>query len=338
MGVAIHCHLVDDRSARVAKAEVTGNLVVGLASCVVECLAEQAILAMPFHEDQHRVATRYEQNDNGQLEIWLFDERRVQVRFEMVDRNERLVPNKRQSLSRANTDEQRANQAWANRARNSGEIFGLDASLDHRLSNNRSHHLDVGAASHFGNHAAVASVNVDLARHDVGKNLVSIGNHSRGRLIARRLDSEDQFTHDGDSTCPNFEELWAKLARHSSKFALELGAPHDYGVFAGVAVVPGTNASPCHAAAFVEGNGLDVTYTNFEGEGTASASACCAEDLVEQQSADALASLILVYSDSGYVGISGQDRYSGVADHSVICNGDEVHSSLERDLLNRQLF
>ena len=113
---------VDRRTTRIAELEEPRHLVERLTGGVVDRLAEQAVLAVPAHLDQHRVAARHEQHDERELERRIFEERRVAVRLEVVDADERHVPRQRQRLGRRDADQQGADQA-----RPDGAGDGIDA-------------------------------------------------------------------------------------------------------------------------------------------------------------------------------------------------------------------
>jgi len=134
------------------------------ASSIVE--PSTAVPAVPFHGHEHRVPTRDEQHDCGQLELGLFEHRRVHVGLEMVHADEGDVPHEGQRLGSAHPDEQRADETRANRGRDGVDLVVVDARFDHRLRDDGGEELDVSPARNLGHDTAVAGVQVHLTRHD----------------------------------------------------------------------------------------------------------------------------------------------------------------------------
>ena len=68
LGIAVQRGVVDRRPAGIAEVEEPRHLVERLAGGVVDRLAEQPVVAVPAHLDQHRVAARHQQHDERELE------------------------------------------------------------------------------------------------------------------------------------------------------------------------------------------------------------------------------------------------------------------------------
>ena len=128
---------------------------------------------------------------SGQLEVRILEERRVEVGLEVVHPDERHVPHERQRLGRAHADEQRADQTRADGGGDGVDAGVLDAGLDDGLGDDRHDQLDVGAAGDLGHDAAEAGVQIDLARHHRRQHVGAADHDGRRRLVARRLDAED---------------------------------------------------------------------------------------------------------------------------------------------------
>ena len=69
--IAAHREPVDRRASRVAETEERRDLVERLPGSVVDRLAEQPVLPVVEHLDEHRVTTRHEQDDHWQLQVGL---------------------------------------------------------------------------------------------------------------------------------------------------------------------------------------------------------------------------------------------------------------------------
>ena len=131
-------------TARVAEAEVAGDLVEGLAGGVVDRGAEHLVAAVALHVHEQRVAARHEQHHERQLEVGLLEEGGVEVGLEVVHGDERHVPGERERLGRRHPDEERADQAGpvggGDRVDRAGAVVGAavgQAGLHERLGHAR---------------------------------------------------------------------------------------------------------------------------------------------------------------------------------------------------------
>ena len=136
--IAVGSPLIATRSiagpARIAEAEEPGDLVERLAGGVVDRLAEQAVLAVVLHLDEHRVAARHEQHDDRAARA-SGSSRSAAYRWasRWFTRDERHVPHQGQRLGGAHADEQRADQPGADGRRDGVDAVVVDAGLDDRL-------------------------------------------------------------------------------------------------------------------------------------------------------------------------------------------------------------
>ena len=83
------------RPARIDQPEHLGGLVEGLASGIVQRLAEQRITADAIHAYQLGMATRHQQSDERKLRRLLFQHWRQQMTFHVVHAQRRNLPGKR---------------------------------------------------------------------------------------------------------------------------------------------------------------------------------------------------------------------------------------------------
>src|SRR5205807_1166476 len=100
-------------ASRVAEAEQACSLVEGLAGGVVARRAEQPLLGVALHVDEHRVAAAREQAEEGRLDRVRLQVERGDMPVQMVDRVQRQAPRPGDRLRRGEADEQRADEAGA---------------------------------------------------------------------------------------------------------------------------------------------------------------------------------------------------------------------------------
>ena len=89
------------------------------------------------------------------------------MRFEMIDRHERLGRGERQRLAGGQPDNDAADQAGAGRRRDPIEIAELHFRLVERARNDRVDDFDMGTRGDFRHHAAEGGVFGDLAQYDI---------------------------------------------------------------------------------------------------------------------------------------------------------------------------
>ena len=155
---------------------------------------------MVIHGDEEGVAAGDQQHDQGQLQVRLLQEGRIEVRLEVVDGHERHVPHEGERLGRAHADEQGPDQTGTDGGGHGGHPRGaavvlgapdVEARLHQRLGHHGRQEIDVRPAGDLGHHAAVTGVDVHLAAHDRREHLVALGDDRRRCLVARGLDAED---------------------------------------------------------------------------------------------------------------------------------------------------
>ena len=184
--------MVDRRATGIAEVEEAGHLVERLAGGVVDRLADQPVVAVPAHLDEHRVPAGHEQHHERELEVGVFEERRVEVRLEVVHADERHVPRQRQRLRRRHADEQRADQAGPDRARHAVDPRIVDAGLDDRAGDHGVEHVEVRPRGDLGHDATELGVQIDLRRHDARHDVEAAHHQRRRGLVAARLDAEHE--------------------------------------------------------------------------------------------------------------------------------------------------
>ena len=135
---------------------------------------------------------RDEQDDERQLDRRVVEQRRVEVRLEVVDADERDVPREGQRLGRRHADEQGADQAGPDRAGDGVDAPVLDPGLDDRPGDHRVEQVEVGPAGDLRDDAAERGVQLDLRADDARQDVAAAHHERRGRLVAARLDAEHE--------------------------------------------------------------------------------------------------------------------------------------------------
>ena len=149
-------------AAGVAEAEELGRLVEGLAGSVVQCLAEQRVLADGIHAHQLRVAARDEQRQERKLGPIRFQQGREQMPLQVMHAHQRFAQCKRQRIRHGSADQQRTGQPWAFCIGDCVDVRACSASLAEHFFQQRNHAADVVTRGQFGHHAAVFAVHGDL--------------------------------------------------------------------------------------------------------------------------------------------------------------------------------
>ena len=139
------------------------------------------------------MAPRHQQDHQRPTEFGLFEERREEVGFEVVDPHHRHAPSHGQGLGLGHADQQRPDEPGT---MSHGDAVDsatgvIRSGLLEGVGQDRGQQLDVGPAGQLGDHAAVAGVQVDLAgdhRRDDGGAVVD---DRRGRFVTGGFDTED---------------------------------------------------------------------------------------------------------------------------------------------------
>ena len=115
--------------------------------------------------------------------------------LEVVDRHERNVPHQGECLGSAHADQEGTDQARTGGGCDRVDVASRHPRLGKRIGQHRHQLLDVGPSGDLGNHAAEDGVLLDLAGHDRGPHDRGPLDQGHRRLVARRLDAQDQVTH-----------------------------------------------------------------------------------------------------------------------------------------------
>src|SRR5665213_3495123 len=88
----------------------------------VGSLAKHAVVAWRSHLDEQRVPARYQQHYCRKREIWILEQRGVEVPLEVVDTDERQAGRERERLRCGYTYKERADQSGTDRHRHRVEV------------------------------------------------------------------------------------------------------------------------------------------------------------------------------------------------------------------------
>ena len=117
------------------------------------------------------------------------------MRFQMIDRHQRLFRHQRDRLGCRQSDDDAADQAGAGGGGDAVELIVGLAGLAHRFGDNQVDRFDMSARGDFRHHATIGCMIGDLAEHDIGQDAgAAVGgalDHRGGGLVAGRLDAED---------------------------------------------------------------------------------------------------------------------------------------------------
>jgi hypothetical protein len=166
-GVAARRLFLDLRPARIAQPQKLPGLVERLADGVVQCGAEQAIVADPAHRENLSVAARGEEQAIGKRRR-RGEPRRQRVRLEVIDRQERLVVDQRDGLGGGQADDHATDQPGPGGRGDPVDIAKGRTGFRHGLANDAVQRFDMGARGDFRDHAAERGMFGDLGEHDIG--------------------------------------------------------------------------------------------------------------------------------------------------------------------------
>jgi len=111
---------------------------------------------------------------------------------QVVDRSEGQPPRPGERLRRRQPDEERADQPRALRDRDPFDPVEPDPGLAERLAQDGRNELEMSSRRDLRHDAAVLRVQLRLRGDDVGQDLAVVRDDGRGRLVAGRLEAEDQ--------------------------------------------------------------------------------------------------------------------------------------------------
>ena len=116
---------------------------------------------------------------------------RVDVPFDMVDRDQRQAPRQAQGFCIRQPHQQRPDQPWPHRRRHRRQVLQPRSGTLQGLPHHRDDRPQVFARRQFRNHPPVLSVGVHLGGHHTGKHEFAVFHHGGGGFIARRFDRQD---------------------------------------------------------------------------------------------------------------------------------------------------
>ena len=180
------------RPARVAEPEQARALVERLAGRVVERRPDDLEAAVVPYVEEQRVPAAREQAQERRVDGLRLQEQRGDMAVQVVDRSEGKPQRPRERLRRRQPDEQRADQPGPLRDGDPLDPVEPDAGLVERLAQHRRDELEVPPRGDLRDDAAVLRVQLGLGGDDIGEELAVVRDHSRGCLVAGRLEPEDQ--------------------------------------------------------------------------------------------------------------------------------------------------
>ena len=170
--------------------EKASNFVERFACSVVDGLANNGVFAVRNHVDEQCVAARHQHHQHRKLHQRVVQERRIQMRLQVIDTNEWFVEHKRNRLCSSNTNQQCAHEAWPNSCSNGIDAFERNARIRHCLAHNGRHCFHVCTAGNFGHHPTKSGVLFNLRGNHRGQNIVAAHHHRRGRFVATCFDAK----------------------------------------------------------------------------------------------------------------------------------------------------
>ena len=189
---------LDRRSARVAEAEQPPDLVEGLAGGIVDGLAEQPIGQVVAHLGEEGVAAGHDERDERERRFGVLgfvrveQPRRVDVPFEVVHPDQRLVVDPGEGLREVDANEQRSGEPGPVRDGHRLDVVPRHAGAGPRLVQDRHDPAQVGSGRHLRDDAPGRSVERDLGGNDVGVDPPAALDDRDAGLVARQFEGEDE--------------------------------------------------------------------------------------------------------------------------------------------------
>jgi hypothetical protein len=118
----------------------------------------------------------------------MFEQNRVNVSFDMMDRDQGDLAGEAEGLGVCDTDKERTDKAGAGGDRDGRKTAKRNARLLQSLVNNRADSAQVFARGELGNDPAILCVNVELGSDDARANAATIFDNGGGGFVARTLD------------------------------------------------------------------------------------------------------------------------------------------------------
>src|SRR6266446_6820920 len=197
--VALHGQPVNDGTAWVPQPQQLRDFVEGLAGRIVPGVTN--VLVRParcslLRQVKMGVSTRDYQGQDGELDlpivyVPLFEQNGMDMAFQVIHGNQRLIERKGQCFGVADSNQQGAGQAWS--LSHSQRVDGLvtPPGIGQRFADHGHNRLQVLPRSQLRNHAAIRLVHGDLREDHVRQHLFSRTNHRGGGLVARAFNAEN---------------------------------------------------------------------------------------------------------------------------------------------------
>jgi hypothetical protein len=156
-----------------------------------------AVFAVTDHQDQLAVPARDEEADEGEggggerVFVRSGQPVRIDVGFEVVDRDEGPVKNIGEGFGDVDADEERTGETGSLGDGDRVDLAATDAGLGKGSFDDGDDGADVTSGGQLRDDAAVRLVERDLGRDDVGTDAASVDDHRGGGFVARGFDAED---------------------------------------------------------------------------------------------------------------------------------------------------
>ena len=192
--------LVDDRPAGISQPQQLCDFVESFSGSVIAGVSDVLIgptVVFPLCQIKMGVAARDDQRQHGETQIIVIslltflEQDGMNVTFEMVHRDQRLVESEGQRLGIADADQQRAGQSGP--LGDGQRVDGLVSlsGIGQRLADDRHDRAQMLPRRQFGHDSAVRLVRGDLREHNVGNDLLTRAHYGRRGLVARAFNPED---------------------------------------------------------------------------------------------------------------------------------------------------
>ena len=130
-------HLRQHWPARIIQPKQLGRFVERFTRGIIDRFTQQRVFTNAGDANQLRMSARHQECDKRKFRRILFQHRRQQVAFHMVDRHGGDFPGKRQGAANGGTNQQRTDQSRACRVSHRVDLLGLQTGLFQRSLNQR---------------------------------------------------------------------------------------------------------------------------------------------------------------------------------------------------------
>ena len=192
--VALSRALVDEWAARISQAQQPRDLIVRLPRRIVARPPDARVGAGLVDEIEAGVAARHDERNEGQRQIAVLQEERLDVAGEVVHRHERTIEGERERLGELNADEKRTDEAGTLSDGDGVERLEVGLGGIERRPDDAADVADVLARRELGHHTAPLAMDGDLRGDDVRPDrprAAGLGDHGRRGFVTRGLDAED---------------------------------------------------------------------------------------------------------------------------------------------------